>query len=90
MDQFFGNPACWQLRAGIRLRSGETHVSQCHSPLLPAPNGKGEHCFGIESIVFTVESFCFVSFVFVKNEINLTLLQEKSQMWSPTGISNRG
>ena len=57
MDQFFGGTACWQLGAGIRLRSGETHVSQCHSPLLPAPNGKGEHCFGIESIVFTVESF---------------------------------
>ena len=43
MDQFFGDPACWQLGAAeIRLRSGETHVNQCHNPLLPSQMGRGE------------------------------------------------
>ena len=90
MDQFFGDPACWQLgAAGIRLRSGETHVSPVSQSIVTSSKWEGVNTVMELKVVFTLRVFT-LNHLYLENEINLTLLQEKSQMWSPTGISNRG
>ena len=58
MDQFFGDPACWQLgTAGIRLRSGETHVSPVSQSIVTSSKWEGVNTVMELKVVFTIESF---------------------------------
>lgn len=58
MDQFFGDPACWQLgAAGIRLRSGETHVSPVSQSIVTTSKWEVVNTVLELKAVFTIESF---------------------------------
>ena len=57
MDQFFGDPACWQHWPGIRLRSGETHVSPVSQSIVTSSKWEGVNTVMELKVVFTIESF---------------------------------